>query len=228
MKRFIKAYILENWNLKATALLLALILWLFARGESGTERVVTIPLEVQVPSQMEIVGERLTTIEVTMRSPALSAQWFDVPLPTCVVDLQKAQEGEHIVILTPDNVRIPKGSRIEILQVNPTRVVLELERTVSKEIPIIVPLQGKLPEGLELYGKSQNPTSLTVTGPRSLIESLKEVATDPIPLKEQAQSARFFVNLRLKNNAIRTSWINPIQIDLQIGPEQKNSQEEHE
>jgi len=218
MKRFIKEYLLENWNLKATALLLALILWLFVRGEPGSERVVTIPLEVQVPSQMEIVSERLATIEVTMRGTTLSTQWFNTPLPTCVIDLQRAQEGEHVVILTPDNVRIPKGSRIEILQVNPTRVVLALERTISKEVPIIVPVRGKLPHGLEMYNKSQNPVSLIVTGPRSRIEALAEVTTDAISLSEQNQSARFLVNLKLKNSAIRTSWINPVQVDIEIGP----------
>ncbi len=222
MKKWIKAYILEHWNLKATALLLAMILWLFVRGEPGLERVVTIPLEVLMPSQMEIVSERLATIEVTMRGTAFSAQWFNAPLPTCVIDLQKAQEGEHTVMLTPDNVRVPKGSHIEILQVNPTRVVLVLERTVSKEVPIVVPLRGKLPQGLEMYGKSQHPTSLVVTGPRSRIESLTEVTTDPISLNEQNQPAKFFVNLRLKNNAIRTSWINPVEVGLDIGPQREN------
>jgi YbbR domain-containing protein len=226
MKRFIKEYLLENWNLKATALLLALILWLFVRGEPGSERVVTIPLEVQVPSQMEIVSERLATIEVTMRGTTLSTQWFNTPLPTCVIDLQRAQEGAHVVMLTPDNVRIPKGSRIEILQVNPTRVVLALERTISKEVPIIVPVRGKLPHGLEMYKKSQNPTSLIVTGPRSRIEALAEVTTDAISLSEQNQSARFLVNLKLKNSAIRTSWINPVRVDIEIGPHDKRTHPE--
>ena len=223
MKRFLREYLLENWTLKATALLLALMLWVFVRGEPGPERVVTIPLEVQLPSQMEIVNQRLSTIEVTMRGAALSGKWFNSPLPTCVIDLQKAKEGEHTVTLTPDNVRTPKGSGIEILQVNPTRAVLMLERTVSKEVPIIVPLRGKPPRGFEVYGKSQNPASLTITGPRTRIESIADVSTEPITLSDQKQSARFFVNIYLKNSAIRTSWVNPVQVDIQIGPSQKHA-----
>ena len=62
MKRFFKEYFLENWTLKATALLLALILWLFVRGEPGAERVVAIPLEVRISHQMEITNERPATI----------------------------------------------------------------------------------------------------------------------------------------------------------------------
>ncbi len=221
MKRFVKEYILENWILKATALLLALMLWLFVRGEPGPERVVTIPLEVQLPSQMEIVNDRVTTVEVTMRGANLSGKWSNIPLPTCVIDLQKAREGEHPVTLTRDNIRIPKGSGIEILQVNPARVLLVLEQTFSKEVPIIVPLQGKLPRGFEIYGQNWNPNRLTVTGPRSHIESIAEVSTEAIELRNQTQSARFFVNLNLKDNAIRTSWVNPIQVDIDIGPAPK-------
>jgi YbbR domain-containing protein len=172
MKRLIREYVLENWTLKATALLLALMLWLFVRGEPGPERVVTIPLEVQLPSQMEIVNDRMTTVEVTMRGANLSGKWFNNPLPTCVIDLQKAREGEHTVTLTRDNVRVPKGSGIEILQVNPARVLLVLERTVSKDVPIVVPLRGKVPHGFEVLGQTQNPTRLTVTGPRSAFNPL--------------------------------------------------------
>lgn len=218
MKRLIREYVLENWTLKATALLLALMLWLFVRGEPGPERVVTIPLEVQLPSQMEIVNDRMTTVEVTMRGANLSGKWFNNPLPTCVIDLQKAREGEHTVTLTRDNVRVPKGSGIEILQVNPARVLLVLERTVSKDVPIVVPLRGKVPHGFEVLGQTQNPTRLTVTGPRSRIQSISEIATEAIELSGQTQSARFFVNLNLKNNAIRTSWVDPVQVDINIGP----------
>jgi YbbR domain-containing protein len=218
MKRFIKEYVLENWTLKATALLLALMLWLFVRGEPGPERVVTIPLEVQLPSQMEIVNERVSTVEVTMRGANLSGKWSNLPLPTCVIDLQKAREGEHPVTLTRDNIRIPKGSGIEVLQVNPARVVLVLERTFSKEVPILVPLKGKLPKGFEIINQTRYPNRLTVTGPRSRVEPITEVATEPIELKNQTQSARFMVNLNLKDTAIRTSWVDPIQVDLDIGP----------
>ncbi len=218
MKRLIREYVLENWTLKATALLLALMLWLFVRGEPGPERVVTIPLEVQLPSQMEIVNDRVTTVEVTMRGANLSGKWFNTPLPTCVIDLQKAREGEHTVTLTRENVRVPKGSGIEILQVNPARVLLALERTVSKEVPVVVPLRGKVPNGFEILSQTQNPARLIVTGPRSRIESISEIATEAIELSGLTQPARFFVNLNLKNNSVRPSWVDPVQVDINIGP----------
>ena len=143
MKRFAKEYLLENWTLKATSLLLALILWLFVRGEpGGPERVVSVPLEVQLPRLMEITNERPNTVEVTLRG-AMNT-WFNQPLPTCVVDLQGYGEGRHVIPLTPETVRTAKGSGIEVMQVTPARVTLVLERTISREVPITVPVAGSL------------------------------------------------------------------------------------
>ena len=221
MKRFIKEYILENWGLKATAVLLALVLWLFVRGEPGPERVVAIPLEVQVPRHMEITNERPTTVEVTMRGAAFSNMWFSQPLPTCIIDLQGATEGEHVIALTPENVKTPKGSGVEVLQVNPARVTLVLEQTVSKEVPIVVPVHGEPARGFDVYARSSKPAAIIITGPRSRIEPVREISTEAVSIAGQKQSVRFFVALNIKDNAIRTPLNNPVQVDIQIGPHRK-------
>jgi hypothetical protein len=221
MKRFIKEYVLENWSLKATAVLLSLIIWLFVRGEPGPERVVSVPLEVQVPRQMEITHERPTSVEVTMRGAAFSSMWFSQPLPTCVVDLQGANEGEHVITLTPENVKTSKGSGIEVLQVNPARVTLVLEQTASKEVPIVVPVRGEPASGFDVYGRFSKPPTIVITGPRSRIEPVREIPAEAVSISGQKQPVRFFVALNIKDNAIRTPLNNPVQVDIQIGPRRK-------
>jgi YbbR domain-containing protein len=220
MKRFIREYLLENWNLKVTALLLALIIWLFVRGEPGPEKVVRIPLEVQVSHNMEITGERPSMIEITMRGAASSGSLFGQVLPTCTIDLQNAGEGVQAVTLTPDSINIPKGSGVEVVRVNPTRITIVLERTASREVPIVVPIRGEPPQGFELYGKSAKPSSIVITGPRTHIEAIKEIATESISVNGQKESTRHFLNLNLKDNAVRTS-VSQIQVDISIGPPRK-------
>ncbi len=218
MKRFIHEYLLENWSLKATAILLALILWLFVRGEPGIERVVTVPLEVQVPRHMEITNDRMTSVEVTMRGAAFSSMWLSQPLPTCIIDLQGAKEGEHVITLTPDNVKIPRGSGIEVLQVNPVRVELHLEHTISKEVPVVVPVSGELLPNFEVYSKLVKPAALILTGPRSKVESVREVTTEPVSISGRKQSGRFYVGLNIKGKSLRASLGSPVQVDIQVGP----------
>jgi YbbR domain-containing protein len=217
MKRLIKEYLLENWSLKATAILLALILWLFIQGEPGQQRGLAIPLEVLVPRNMEITNERPMSAEITYRGPAFS----NIGSAICIIDLKSAKEGKHTISLTSDNVRMPKGLGIEILQINPARVTLVLEQTVSKEVPIIASMRGEPLQGIEIYGMSSAPASVILTGPRSRIEPVREVATETVSIAGKNKSSQFFVNLNLHDDAIRSSVMDPIQVNIQMGPRRK-------
>jgi YbbR domain-containing protein len=223
MKGLIQEYLLQNWTLKVTAILLAFILWLFVRGEPGPERVVPgVPLEVQVPRQMEITNKHPTSVEVTMRGMAFSDLWLSQPIPTtCVIDLSEAKEGEQVVALTPENVKIPKGSGIEVTRINPARVDLVLEATVSKEVPITVPVRGEPLHGFEIYGRRPTPSTVVITGPRSHIDPVKEIPTEVVSIKGQNHPVRVFVGLGIKDILVRTSLVNPVQVDISIGPRPK-------
>jgi len=220
MKRFLNRFS-ENWILKTTALVMSVVLWLFVRGEPGSERVVTVSLEVRVPSQMEIINQRPSTVEVTMRGGTVSNMWFSQPFPVCTIDLQNAEEGEHVVSLNQNNLKISKSSGIEILQINPARVTIVLEATISKEVPIVVPVQEAPPSGFEVYNKISRPTSVIITGARSRIVPVHEIETTPLSLREYQTSGRFFVNLHPMDSSIRTSVENPVTVQVSIGPVRK-------
>jgi len=172
--------------------LLALVLWLFIRSESGLIKIFKANVEVQVQPHMEISNDRPISVEVTMRGPASSNMYINQSPPVCIINLQNAKEGEQAVTLTTDNIKAPKGSGYEILQVNPNRVVLKLERTISKEVPINVPIRGHVAGGFEIFRKILNPSTVVVTGPRSHIESIKEVSTEAITLNGQSSRPIFW------------------------------------
>jgi YbbR domain-containing protein len=213
MIQFIKEKILENWILKISAILLALILWLFIRGESGTVTMVNAPVEVQVPPQMEISSGLPSTVQVTMRGTSQQL--------TCFIDLQNAKEGENKITLTEDNIKAPKGFRVEVSQVKPSQVVLKLERTVSKTVPILVPVRGDVARGFEIYAKVPNPPVATITGPRSHIEPVKDVSTEIITLNGQEEDANFQVGLNFRDGAIRSALPNSVWVEIQVGPRRK-------
>ena len=217
MKGFFKRFILENWSLKATALLLALILWALVRGEPGQERGLPVPLEVLVPRNMEITNDLPTSAAITYRGPTLAS----IGTVTCVIDLRNAKEGGHTVSLTSDNVRMTSGLGIEILQVNPARVRVVLEKTVSREVPIVASIEGDPSEGFEIYSTSLFPETVILSGPRSRIEPVQKVDTDIISIEGKNQLTRSFVNLALQDNTIRTSVIGPVQVTVRIGPFRK-------
>jgi YbbR domain-containing protein len=216
MKDFFRQVFFEHWSLKATAILLALILWLFVRGEPGiTEK--AAPLEIRVPRYMEITNERPNSIYVTMRTIHGAPQ----PSLTCIINLQQASEGRHVITLTQDNLKLSNESGVEALQFNPARVTLVLEKTISKEAPIVAPVVGTLLPGFELYDRIVTPTTVILTGPRSIIESINEVPTETISIKEKKQSFKYTASLNPKDDSVRTSLTDPVQVEIQIGPQRK-------
>jgi YbbR domain-containing protein len=210
----IKEKILENWMLKILAILLAWILWLFIQGEpSRTPTMVTAPVKVQVPEGMEISSGLPSTVQVTIRGTAQSL--------TCNIDLKDAKEGENKITLTRDNIEAPNRLGIEVTQVNPSQITLMLEKTISKMVPITVPVQGEVADGYEIYEKIPSPSVVEITGPRSYIKPVEEVSTDVIDVSDLDQNFKIPVSLNFKDGTIRSSITDPIWVEIRVGPRRK-------
>jgi YbbR domain-containing protein len=212
---FARKIILENWGFKLTAILLSSILWLLVRGESTAERIINIPLEIQLPRNMEITSDRPSAVDVTVRG-ATGNTWFNAPVPTCLIDLQDEGEGLHVVQLSENNVRMPRTSGLEIVAVRPTRITLYLERTVTKDVPIR-PLHGMPAEGLDVYRISLTPSSVRISGPRSHINPIQEIPTETIGLSGRSESFSALANLDIKDPSVHASPAGPIEAKVELG-----------
>jgi hypothetical protein len=216
MMRFIREALFNNWILKLTALVLALIFWLIVRGDPGVERVLTIPLEVRIPAGMEITNERPTSVDVTLRGN-FSGIWFAQGVPICSLNMEGVDEGEHMVPLGADNVQIPRASSLEVLRVNPARITLILEKVVLKEVPVDAPVRGKPFPGYEVYGKTLSRPNAVISGPRSRVEKIGKVSTEPISVEGQKQPVLALVNLNIPDNMVRVAASSAIEVTVAIG-----------
>ena len=214
MSERVRDLFLENWSLKLAALAIACFLWFVVRGDSGAERVITVPLEVQIPRNMEITNERPSTVDVTIRGPA-GTMWFGQAIPVCTVDLQEAEEGEHVLPLSERNVQMPRG--LDMIAIRPARVRLVLERTTSKEVSVRA-LLGDPPPEMDIYSVSLNPSKVVITGPRSHVQGVREVNTESVPLTGQREAFRTFVNLNIRDTAIHSTPVGPIEVAVELGP----------
>jgi YbbR domain-containing protein len=218
--RLIKELLLENWGLKLTAIFLAFFLWLVVRGDPSGERIISVSLEIRLARNMEITSERPNTVDVTVRG-AFSNLWFSTSIPTYVIDLQTYDEGEHVILLSPQNVRFPRASGLEPIAVRPARLKIKLERTAIKEVPIKVATRGEPGPGIDIYEIAAKPPTAILSGPRSGVEPLREVPTEPITLTAQRQSIRRFVNLDIRDDAIHSTPAGPIEVNIQLGPHRR-------
>jgi len=211
--------LLENWALKLTAIFLALFLWLVVRGDPGAERVITIPLEISIPSNMEVVNDRPNAVDVTLQG--FSSNMWLIQQMSCSVDLRTAGEGEHIIPLIPENISLPHAAGLTIVGIRPARIVIDLERTISRQVPVSVATSGDPASGYDVYTKSANPPVVLVSGPRNHVESIKEVSTESVPLSDETSPIRTYVNLNVPDALVHTTPVGPIQVDIDIGIHRK-------
>jgi hypothetical protein len=219
MRERIREFFLENWTLKVTALGLSFFLWLVVRGDPGAERVITVPVEIRMPRNMEIVSERPSTVDVTIRG-TIGNMWFGQSVPTCRIDLQDEEEGAHTIPLTANNLVLPRASGVEIIAIRPARVHLILERTISKEVPVRA-VMGDPPKGLHVYGILISPSLIRVTGPRTQVDRIREIPTESISLAGQSDSFQAYATLDIKETSVHTTPTGPIEINVQLGPERR-------
>ncbi|MEJ2108870.1 MAG: CdaR family protein [Acidobacteriota bacterium] len=211
---FIKEKLLENWALKIVAILLALILWLFIQGDPGSVTTVAANVEVNIPSGMEISSELPSTVQVMIRGTSQSLK--------CKIDLQNAEEGEKRIVLNEDHIESSQGRVPEVIKVTPPQVNLVLEKTIRKEnIPITVPVQGEVADGFEVYEKILTPATVTIEGPRSVVEPMDEVSTEVVDLNGLNTETKLTASLNLKERSVRSSVSGPIQVDIKIGLRRK-------
>ena len=208
--------LLNNWGLKLTSLLIAFALWLMIRGGQG-ERVIAVPLTIQVPRNMEVVNERPDMVEITAQG-YLASLTGSLPNMTYNIDLQSAGEGAQTIPLSPAGVRISSASGLRVIRVDPARITLILEKIISKDVPVRVPVQGTPAPRYDFYQVTCLPSIVSISGPRSDVIPIKEVETDPVSVEGRDTSFHQTVNFRIPDVDIHTSPVGPAEADIEIGP----------
>ena len=172
----------KNWILKLLSFCLALFLWYFVVGEDKVDRTIFIPLEiVNLPQELVISNQFKRELEVTVNGPRgliNSISGHDV---TRAVDLTDAVPGTVVVRNDLDSISFPRA--IRVLRIQPTNVILLLDRLIKKNLRIEIVTTGKPPRGYEISSIEPDPPFLPITGPQEILGDLTLLTTDPVSVE---------------------------------------------
>jgi len=184
--------IFRNFPAKIVCLLLAILLWVYVGiGSTKTaEYPGGLPLQIKnVPQGLVAICDTdKVTIKVVADSDVfkkLSADSF-----SAYIDMTGFTEGTHEVKVTV----MVNLSGVTIAEINPDKVVVRLEPSIEKEVPIQVLIDGKAGEGLVAGEAKTDPVKAKVSGARSIINSLLE-ATAKITLEGETSDFKKMVKL---------------------------------
>jgi hypothetical protein len=181
-RRRLVATFTENLALKASAALLAVVLWFVVAAREPTEEVIGVRFEPLLDSSLVlrdpppmvralVIGRaseilKLSSNPLTIRRPIAS----DVP-DTLVVSLRTS------------DVEVPEGIEVIVRDVEPRAIPLRFEASASRTVPV----RSALYSGAQTGGRNAavvepasvrlEPESVTISGPRRAVSRIRFVRT---------------------------------------------------
>jgi YbbR domain-containing protein len=207
----------RHLGLKVLAISLATLLWLTVAGEHVVERSIRVPLEFRnIPEALEITGDPPNSVDVQLRGSSAVLGRLDPGEVVAVLDLTGGRPGSRLFHLRNDEVRAPFG--VEVAQVVPSTVSLELERSAKRVVPVIPAVQGDPAPGFVVGRRTAEPATVAVVGPESRIRKLSEATTEPVDISGARKEVRDSVTVGVSDPALRLESPQNATIVVEILP----------
>ncbi len=180
MIHWLRTHIFGHIWLKIVSILIALILWWAVAHDQPAEIALSVPIEFyNTPEHLEISSERIQRAEVRVMGPARILRQMTNADIDAVIDLAGAHVGQHTFDLTPKQIRhVPHN--VHIVQVVPSQVRLELDRSASKVVDVTPRVIGTFAAGYRLGDVEVSPAKITIVGPQSRLNNIDAAITDPV------------------------------------------------
>ncbi len=210
-----RSVLAANLGLKALSLVLAVLLWFVIAGETASEMGLRVPLELQnIPRDLELTGDAVDAVEVRVRASAGIIHGLNPGDIAAQIDLAAAREGERIVHLTSDSIRVPFGVRV--VKIAPSILTLNFERTLQKVVPIRPRLVGRPAKGYEVAEITSDPLEVRIAGPRSRVQEIESAFTEPLSLDAARETLSEEVNLGLEDPLLRIQGSPRVKVTARI------------
>ena len=189
-----------NVYFKVLAVVLAVFVWFLAR-KSGEP--------IQMSFYAPVVFKNVSpSFQVTSDPPQVnivvltnSRDSFNPQEIQAVLDLDKAQEGTLSYVLTENHILSPV--KVEITRINPSQITVRLEELIEKSFSIKPRYQGTPKKGYLMRDIRIIPDTLTMRGPRSVLEKLEHVSAHEIELEGLNESVTMRVDLDLPTGNVQ-------------------------
>jgi YbbR domain-containing protein len=204
----------RNPGLKIVAVGLGTMLWLTVGSDHFVERSVRVPLVFRnVPQNLEIAPDAPDSVEVHLRGRAsqLAGDQGDVIV---YIDLADGRGGSRLFHLRTDQVTTPFG--VEVTQVFPSTVMLTLESTGTKSVPVEATVEGRPAAGFEIGAIRVEPSRVEVEGPESHLKAMRTAITETVMVDGATSTVTRVVSVGVANSALRLREARTARVTVEI------------
>ena len=169
--------------LKGFSVFFAFFLWLYVLSSAQTKGEKIVKLVYKAPPGYSVKNQPVGEITYAISGPRVFVRSIMSDDEKLTVDLQKIfkkNKTRYEINVAELGMTFPFG--VELTRVQPSRLIVKLEKSLIKEIPVKKMLIGEVPSDHKMVGSSIEPKKILVEGPISLVRKIKFVETGPIEL----------------------------------------------
>lgn len=181
-RRLLRA-LLSDLPVKAICLTAAVILFLFHRVNTMTERFFSVALQVSTPAGLAIASTYPRSVRITLRGTE------DSIYPILEEDIEATAdlENHHASGVFRAPIRISRhgtAANVEPLEikVEPQEVTFTLDQVAERKVNVAPDLRGSPAYGYEMVQTSVTPPAVSVRGARGRVQTLSSLSTEEIDL----------------------------------------------
>ena len=174
------------------SLIVALVFWssVILGQMEIREKAFTVPIEyIGIPKHLALAGDKPTEIKLHLTGPKSNLDAINLANLSTRIDLSKALPGRQVLVVSQENVLLPKS--VKLVGASPPSVAVSLEEILETEVEIQPQLVGTLPKGLELVSVTVEPKQVKILAPAGGMEQRINLMTEPIYLESIKKDTKF-------------------------------------
>lgn len=219
---------IRTWSLRLLALSIAIGLWFnasFEDREVQSERSIEASVSYNWPRGFVIL-DQVQDVNVRLRGSSKQIRQLNPFMVNVQVELTQSQPqpGLLTVNLGPENVIVPEG--LEVVAIEPNTIRVELEREITKRIPVEAELVGQPAPGARAEEPEIFPNQVLVSGPESLLAKVRTLRTRPVDLGGRAATFEEDVAVIAPDPLIQVVQPTRVSVRVPIQPPNTNSRDE--
>lgn len=180
----VPGFLTRNWPLKTAALVLSAILWVLVASEETTSQLVNVQIEVDLPPTLAL-AKPAPTVRALVTGPTreLIKLYTGRAVVRAIIPVNASPPTWRLSI-SPSDVQMPRSARVIIQDLEPRNVVIDLDRFVHRDVPVVLRGTVEAESGFAIAGRPViAPAMVRVSGPAALVRALQSVPTEAVEIR---------------------------------------------
>lgn len=175
-----------NLGYKLTALLLATLVWYIVQGEEILEVNAKLDVKIEVSSAFSLRDSGAISRDITLRGPRVLVGAMSGKAITAIIRVPSGKVGSLRYRL--DKEFIPNWDNRVRITIHDPYVTLQVEERLTKKIQLKPIILGEVTSGSMIDEVVATPNEIEVSGPKSEVNRITELTTDPIDVSGLSES----------------------------------------